>query len=151
MYQNHNTNNTIYGTLTRTETGDQGTFGRLSILGFKSFTAELPWRDNRTGISCIPAGTYEVAWRLSPRFKRKTYWFKSVPGRSGVLIHAANLMGDTEKGFKAQLQGCIALGERLGYLGGQKAILVSMPAMRNFETLLNGRPFMLEIRNKWEA
>jgi hypothetical protein len=62
-----------------------------------------------------------------------------------VLIHPANLVGDRALGLQAQVQGCIALGERIGWMGGQRAILRSMPSVRNFETLMGGKPFDLEI------
>ena len=31
-------------------------------------TVELPWKDNQTGESCIPTGTYTVASRVSPKY-----------------------------------------------------------------------------------
>ena len=61
-------------------------------------------------------------------------------------MHPANLMGDASKGFRSQLNGCIALGERLGWMEGQKCILLSAPAVRRVETYFGGRPFLLEIR-----
>jgi hypothetical protein len=56
-------------------------------------------------------------------------------------------MGDSAKGFRAQLNGCIALGERLGWLGGQKAVLLSAPAVRRLEAYFCGKSFTLEIRD----
>ena len=56
-------------------------------------------------------------------------------------------MGDSKKGFRSQLHGCIALGERLGWIAGQKAVLLSQPAVRRLEAYFKGKPFMLEIRN----
>jgi hypothetical protein len=126
-------------------TDNQGTFGTLTAESFSAFSGELPWRDNAGSLSCIPVGSYKVVWAKSPRLKRYTYRLLDVPGRSGVLIHSANLMGDVSLGFKSQLLGCIALGERLGRLDNQKALLVSMPAVRSFESLLGGQPFILEI------
>lgn len=73
------------------------------------------------------------------------YGIEPVAGRTGIRIHAANLMGALDRGFKAQLNGCIALGLKLGQIGGQKAVLLSAPAMRQFETLMAGQPFELEI------
>ena len=55
-------------------------------------------------------------------------------------------MGDKTKGYRCQLNGCIALGERLGYIDGQKALLLSAPAMRRFLDAARGEPFTLEIR-----
>jgi len=110
------------------------------------FTGELPWRDNQTNISCIPEGKFECRWTYSARFKRYMYEIK-VPGRVGIRIHSANLMGDASKNFKCQLNGCISLGEKLGSIENQKAVLLSAPAVRHFESYMNHEPFELEIRN----
>ena len=56
----------------RYESGDMGTFGALFAEGFTCYTGELPWRDNKPEISCIPVGLYKVIWAMSPRLKRKT-------------------------------------------------------------------------------
>lgn len=133
-------------TLERLETSDAGTFGRLILPNTTLFTGELPWRNNQPSISCIPKGLYSVYWSLSPRFGRKMLIVTPVTNRTGIRIHSANFMGDATKGYRSQLNGCIALGERLGKLDGQKALLVSSPAVRKFETFVNGRTFQLEIK-----
>lgn len=133
--------------LTRLESSDQGTFGRIVSGEFVLFAGELPWRDNRPNESSIPPGLYRCAWTWSPRFQRFVYMVLNVPGRAGVRFHAANLMGDASKGLRSQLNGCIALGERLGAIDGQKAILLSAPALRRFEFALGRQPFELEIHN----
>lgn len=56
-------------------------------------------------------------------------------------------MGDANMGHRSQLNGCIALGERLGWIEGQKALLLSAPAMRRLEQHFGGAPFTLEIRD----
>jgi len=55
--------------LTRLRQSDQGTEGILTVpeLGFACFTLELPWRGNRPNVSCIPPGTYPMAWRVTSR------------------------------------------------------------------------------------
>jgi hypothetical protein len=131
----------------RDESTNQGTFGRLTMEGFHCFTGELPWLNNESKISCIPAGKYIAQWAKSPRLHKLTYRLTNVPHRDGVLIHSANLMGNKAAGYKAQLEGCIALGERRGYLEGQKAILISQPTVKAFERLLDGQPFILEINS----
>jgi hypothetical protein len=70
-----------------------------------------------------------------------------VPKRAGIRIHSANFMGDASKGFHSQLNGCVALGERLGIMEGQKALLLSKPAIRKFENCMGKQPFLLEIKN----
>lgn len=134
--------------LERHETGDQGTFGRIiAPRGLVLFTGEQPWRDNATGLSCIPLGTYRVAWTWSKAFKRIMYLLLDTDPRTGIRAHKANLMGDAAKGYRSQLQGCIALGEKLGWIDGQKALLLSAPAVYRFESSMERQPFMLEIVN----
>ena len=134
--------------LERTETSEEGTFGILRVpgKGFTCFTGELPDLGNRRNVSCIPTGLYDVAWTLSPRFKVYMYEVLNVPGRAGIRIHSANLMGNSAKGYKAQLNGCIAFGERIGHLSGQKALLVSKPAHRRFEEVMQNKAFKLQIK-----
>ena len=129
----------------RQQSTDQGTFGILYTLGFKCYTLELPWRDNKSNLSCIPKGTYAVHWTYSPHFKRYMYQITGVTGRAGIRIHSANYAGDVTKGYRSHLYGCIALGKRIGILDGQKAILVSRPTVRAFETLMNKQSFNLRI------
>ena len=106
--------------LTRTETGDQGTFGRLVVEGtdFNCVTLELPWRNNASGKSCIPAGTYLFKMTNSPKHglcyeewdDPATKEKEDVPDRDHIQIHSANLAGDEAKGYISQLLGCLALG-----------------------------------------
>lgn len=131
--------------LTRFETSIQGTFGKIEFGSHVVFTGELPDYDNIPNFSCIPAGTYRVDWTYSPAFKRMMYLVTKVNGRSGIRIHSANLMGDRREGYKCHLYGCIALGERLGVLSGQKALLVSRPAISLLERWGGGESFILEI------
>jgi len=130
----------------RLETSSEGTFGQLTFNTFSCFTGELPWQDNQSNISCIPKGVYECHWTYSERFKRMMYLIDNIPNRGGIRIHSANLMGDDSKGFKRQLNGCIAFGEKLGTIDKQKALLLSRPSIRKFEDLIKGRDFTLEIK-----
>lgn len=135
--------------LQRLEQSDHGTFGWLLLAGlvFFCYTGELPWRGNASSISCVPAGTYRAVLTYSPRFGYALYLVGPVPARAGIRVHPANLMGDASLGFKCQLNGCIALGERLGWIDGQKAVLVSVPAVRRLADHFGGRPFLIEIRD----
>ncbi len=133
----------------RLESTDEGTFGLLTMPGFRCYTMELPWRNNARRVSCIPTGTYRAALTQSPRFGR-VYLLQAVPGRSAILIHPANVAGDKVRGFDSQLEGCIALGERIGALRNsagrlQRAVLVSRPAVRAFMAATGGQPITLEI------
>ena len=132
--------------LRRLQHSDHGTFGVLRTpLGFTACTAELPWRDNASGISCIPPGVYDVAWTFSPRFRRMMYVVEGTAPREGIRFHAGNLAGDVSKGWTTHFQGCIGLGLRFGILKGQRAILSSAPAVLAFEQHMEHEPFRLEI------
>ena len=131
--------------LERLESSDQGTFGRITFAGTTLFTGELPEKNNASNASCIPAGKYKCVWTYSPAFKRQMYLVDSVPSRAGIRIHSANFMGDKSCGLKSQLHGCIALGEKLGVMDGQKAVLLSACAVRKLEAAMARKPFELEI------
>ncbi len=87
----------------------EGTNGTLfcskkSIGGSKDqficHTIELPWRNNKRNISCIPEGVYEVETRFSKRFQHHLI-LKNVADRRFILIHPAN-------NALLDLEGCIA-------------------------------------------
>jgi hypothetical protein len=134
----------LVATLQREPGDDQGTPGVLVASGLAWNTLELPWRQNRRKLSCVPAGRYRCVWVRSPRFGW-VYHVTGVPERTAILIHGGNLAGDATAGWKTHVQGCILLGERRGRLGGQRAVLVSQPAVRRFGSHMGGRPFFLEI------
>lgn len=78
-----------------------GTNGTLACKGLTiCATIELPWKNNSTGISCIPEGRYSLIRRYSPRLKDHLL-LEDVPDRQYILIHPAN-------NALLQLKGCIA-------------------------------------------
>lgn len=93
------------------------------------YTIERPWVGNQPKVSCIPEGTYRVAWREAnwSRFPR-AFQILNVPDRSGILIHSANLA--------RQLHGCIAPGLSRGFIAGESAILSSVAAVNFLESHL---------------
>ncbi len=131
--------------LHRFESSSAGTFGKLECLGVDFFTGELPWKGNQPHSSCIPQGHYECKFTYSPKFQRFTYLLKNVPGRDAIRIHSANFVGDKLSGMRSQVEGCIALGENTSYMDRQKFLVNSTYAVREFEKLLSGDPFMLSI------
>lgn len=136
--------------LVRLPSTDQGTFGVMQFGLTKVHTLELPWRDNKQQRSCVPTGTYECRLVRSPRFGN-VYKLLSVPGRSNVLIHPANLAGDAALGWTTELQGCIAPCMRIGSMRNkagamQAAGLVSRPAVHLLMAWANNEPFELEIQ-----
>jgi hypothetical protein len=67
--------------------------------------------------------------------------------RAGIRIHPATFCGDDALGYRKQLNGCLAFAERIGWMDGQKCLLVSRPAVTRFENHMQRKPFTLEIRN----
>ena len=129
-----------------------GTFGRLSISDtsqaesafeqpiYNAFTVEKRWCDNQRSISCIPAGQYLVAPRVYHRGKYNAYEVLNVPSRSHILFHIGNTTAD--------LAGCIAPGERLGWVGGKWAVTASKRAFAAFMKAMDGRPGVLAIYDR---
>ena len=99
---------------------------------FVALSLERGWRDNQTGVSCIPLGTYQVVLEYSDRFKTDLWEIKGVPGRSECKFHAAN--------YWHQLNGCVALGDGLDDINndGYNDVLNSKKTMKAFHEALNG-------------
>lgn len=73
------------------------------------------------GETRIPDGIYELGTRWSPKFS-STYnhdmiWVKNVPNFEFILIHWGNTDDDTD--------GCLILGDKIGVVKGQEAVLNS--------------------------
>lgn len=91
------------------------TIGELLIDGkFYCFTLEDTKRDVKVkGKTRIPAGTYILKKRYSPRFspvyKHDMLWITDVPGFEFILIHPGNTAEDTD--------GCLLVAEKIGGKG----------------------------------
>lgn len=137
--------------LVRHESTDEGTFGVLAFGASTCGSLELPWRDNRRRVSCIPAGRYRCMPTTHRRLGRVVALLE-VPGRAGILIHSANFAGDEALGWQAQLEGCIAPFERHGRMRNragemQRAGLVSRSALGRVLDWADDRPFDLLIKD----
>jgi hypothetical protein len=114
--------------LKRTSSDDNGTFGEMSLDGvFLCYTCELPWKDNKTKISCIPEGEYKVTKFISPS-KGNVFLLHNVPNRSMIEIHIGNTIKDIE--------GCIIVGTALGEINGLPAVLHSRLAFASLFTTM---------------
>jgi hypothetical protein len=80
---------------------NDATYGQLDVGDITVFMLELPWRDNKNSISCIPEGIYKVERRVSPS-QGLCYRLIGVPKRSQILIHSAN--------YTRELRGCLSPG-----------------------------------------
>ena len=127
--------------LRRLLSNDRYTIGYLSTGSNNYFTLELPDRENRVNRSCIPTGEYRCSHmvRSSSGKYRNVFHVEGVQGRSGILIHNGNLPSHTK--------GCILLGTRLGELMGQRAVLNSRVAMKEFNRDMGQDPFNLKVES----
>ena len=105
--------------------GGAGTPGRLydedRPSEFELRTMELPWRENRRSVSCIPPGIYRAEPRApSGKFNYQHFIHRSVPDRTYILVHVGNYPRDT--------YGCILVG-RGAADNGQPAIWRSRLAL----------------------
>jgi hypothetical protein len=128
----------------RQGTSDQGTRGLFIQEEFECKTLELPWRNNTTNISSIPAGVYICRFRKSARFGAH-YHLQDVENRNWILTHSGNLAGDTAKGFLTHSHGCILPGARFGIIKNQLAVLSSRPTLRKIIEHFEEENFILRI------
>jgi len=80
------------------------TLGKLisPLLPVEICTIELPYRDNKPYISCIPEGEYKVKKTYSSKSKKKRWEITGVENRTGIRFDVAN--------YIKQLLGCVAVG-----------------------------------------
>lgn len=135
--------------LFRVQGSGQGTLGLWLTTGFQARTIELPWKDNRPNVSCIPAGQFRAVYRWSQKFKHH-YWIQEVLDRSWVLTHSGNFAGDTDLGYKTHSHGCVIMGKYHGKYLGQDAVLLSRPTLRAFISFMNREPFNLKIFDSYK-
>ena len=104
--------------LERYSHGEKQTIGSLfgvtnmSSVVFQCDTLELPWRDNKKNISCIPTGVYKVKKRYSEKHKNHLH-ITGVTGRSYILIHSGN--------YNTHTLGCVLVGE-LAYINDDDVV-----------------------------
>lgn len=139
-------------TLQRIKQNTSATFGEMrGAAGARlCYTLERPYVDANhdgvtdKGVSCIPAGTYHVKRRWSPKHQRNVYGLLNVPGRSDIEIHSAN--------DARELEGCIALGTEFGEVETKKfgagyGVRHSKDAVETFEKLVGVDEWTLVIKD----
>lgn len=107
---------------------------KVNDLHLPIFTLELPWRDNKDDISCIPVGQYKIIPHHSAKYP-DTFEIVGVPGRDAILIHIGNYPRDTK--------GCVLVG--MGILPDQPMINNSGTALKYLHSLIDGKENDLEI------
>jgi hypothetical protein len=129
--------------LNRVQSDEHQTLGYFYLydgvsLMFECVSLELPWKDNKRQVSCIPKGTYKVSQKRSERYKNH-FILENVPNRTAILIHAGN--------FNSHTKGCILLGTSFGKIN--KDALLDITASRRATSELlgiaNGEGFELTI------
>ena len=102
---------------------------------------ERGWQDNKSNISCVPTGNYELKLEYSPRFQCSLWELKGVPNRSECKIHSAN--------YWHQLNGCIAPGERFAHIDGDGDLDVtnSRKTLDYFHKQMTGNSARITIKN----
>jgi hypothetical protein len=98
-------------------------------------TLELPWKDNKRKVSCIPTGTYKVVRRISKKYGQH-FHITNVPGRTLILIHAANYVTD--------LLGCIGVGSKYAFIN-KDAILDIANSKKTMALLLKELPIEFDL------
>lgn len=107
-----------------------GTNGDLYINGkLQCHTIELPWKNNQHQVSCIPEGTYRLRHRYTKKFGHHLEVL-DVPGRSGILVHAAN-------NAQKELKGCIA---PVSIIRGEGFGIISRGALESLIQALRENP-----------
>jgi len=130
--------------LTRGASTPDGTFGILCGEALLMYSGELPWKEDRNGVSCIPTGIYTCTPRVTSRGKH--FILSDTKHRSYILTHSGNYCGDKELGKRSEILGCILVGMALAKFDGQKVIARSREAMDKLVKYTEFKPFMLEIR-----
>lgn len=123
-----------------------GTLGMLNVQGRHFATLELPWRGNKTYVSCIPEGVYTLRKRQSGVVTRSTggeysigWEVADVTGRSHIMIHPAN--------WTHELEGCIAPGVAHGWDEDGPRVYSSRDAFRELMGILDSRDeWQIDIR-----
>lgn len=91
--------------IVRTSINSKSTTGELFVNGnFIAHTLELPWENNASYISSIPAGKYTAHLRYDKN-DRWRLQLDDVPDRTGVQLHIGN--------YPAQIQGCVLVGDEV--------------------------------------
>lgn len=115
------------------------TVGIMNVGGqFRCMTLELPWKENQSSISCIPAGTYECFKRVSGK-NGNVFELKNVVSRSYIQCHSGN--------YTSQIEGCILVGDSLKDINNDGIIdVTNSKATLNKVLSLLPDMFVLEIK-----
>lgn len=114
---------------------DDCTVGVMNLDEFRCYTLELPWRDNKKSVSCIPGGTYECEKHYSPTHGL-CISVKHVVGRTHILIHVGNFIKET--------QGCVLVGDSIRDINNDGVPEVTS-SVKTLEKLLDKLPDQFQL------
>jgi len=116
-------------TLHRFAANPRQTIGRLYTEQDQSW---LTIERSKTDVNhpCIPAGTYPLALDTYHKGGYPAYEVRHVPGRSRILIHAANVA--------SELEGCIGPGHTLEIIGGEIGVTSSRGSLAELMAAMAG-------------
>lgn len=126
--------------LIRTVYGKRQTLGFMELDGEKlCFTLELPWKENKRGISCIPEGIHKVTKRAGHAKRPYEHFHVHVPGRSLILIHPGV--------FVTHTKGCILPGMQYAFINADD-LFDMVESKKAFQYLLSKLPseFLLNVK-----
>jgi hypothetical protein len=116
--------------LTRIDESEKQTIGVLYLLNYNDNiitdfdSLELPYKENKHDISCIPNGNYKCVKRNSSKFGNHLHVL-NVPNREYILIHKGN--------YHTDILGCILIGTDLKDINndGEIDVIRSRDAMES--------------------
>lgn len=133
-------------TIERRVISNFGTFGHLSTGSFECATLERPYPAMVADHPCIPPGEYDVDWTDVHPHHNPCYEIMRVPGRTAILIHAANvfeqLLGCIAPGAKAEEMDIVYEGKAIKHVG----VSASGPALKALLDDLHRQNFRLIIK-----
>lgn len=108
---------------------------------FIGVTLERGWQNNKSNISCVPEGVYDLVLELSDKFGKELWELKGVPNRTECKFHSAN--------YWRQLNGCIAIGNSFVDIDkdGDLDITSSGSTMESFHKHMRGKTSRVTIKN----
>ncbi len=114
-----------------------GTNGTLTLNGhFVCFTLELPWKENKRNISCIPEGKYELKASYSNELQNHLE-IMDVFGRKHILIHPANNAIEQLRGGIAPVKQLTGIGKGLySRLAMEKLLSIFHQTMEGNEKIM---------------
>lgn len=108
---------------------------------FTCSTLELPYKDNKNQISCIPEGEYKVTKRKTKysKYRYEHLHILDVPNRDYILIHGGN--------YHHQLLGCVAVGNQFKDINGDGLddVLNSLNTLKELLTYIPENEILLQI------